>query len=102
MKIAIASENNSPSAEISSKGARALFYLIFGEDGHLSEVLENPYASNATRVGPDVANMLNKIHVTKVIAGRFGPKFKEGLEEADVECIEQTGFADQVVKELFN
>jgi len=49
MKIAIATENNDPSAEISSQGARALFYLIFGVDGHLSEILENPYESNANQ-----------------------------------------------------
>jgi len=100
MKIAIATENNDPSAEISSQGARALFYLIFDEDSHLSEIIENTYASNATQVGPDVANMLNNIHVTKVIAGRFGLKFQESLENNHVECIEQTGFAAQVAKEL--
>ena len=101
MKIAIATEVDNPSAEISSQGARALFYLVFSADGHLSEILENPYTSNATHVGPDVANMLNEIHVTKVIAGRFGPKFKEALEKKHVECIEQTGFAAQVAKEYF-
>ena len=102
MKIAIATENNDPTAEISSQGARALFFLIFGEDGNLSEIIENPYVNNETHVGPDVANFLNKMHVTKVVAGRFGPKFKEGLEKEDVECIEQTGFAAQVAKELFD
>ena len=102
MKIAIATESNDPSVEISSQGARALFYLVFGADGDLSEILENPYAGNATHVGPDVANMLNNIHVTKVIAGRFGPKFKEALKNNHVECIEKTGFAAQAVKELFN
>ena len=100
MKIAIATENDGPSSEISTQGARALFYLVFGEDGCLSEILENPYASNATNVGPDVANMLISMHVTKVIAGRFGEKFKEVLENNNVECIEHTGFAAQVVKEL--
>ncbi len=101
MKIAIATENNDPSAEISSQGARALFYLIF-DNGYLSEILENTYAGNATRVGPDVANMLNNRHVTKVIAGRFGPKFKQSLENDHMECIEQTGFAAQVAKELID
>lgn len=102
MKIAIATENDSPSAEISSQGARALFFLVFSADGQLSEILENSYASNATQVGPDVANMLINMHVTKVIAGRFGPKFKEALEKKQVECIEQTGFAAQAVKECFD
>ena len=102
MKIAIATENDDPSSEISSQGARALFYLVFGADGHLNEILENPYSSNATGVGPDVANMLINMHVTKVIAGRFGPKFKEALENNHVECIEQTGFAAQVAKEFID
>jgi len=100
MKTAVATETDDPSAEISSQGARALFYLIFGADGELSEILENSYASNATDVGPDVANMLINMHVTKVVAGRFGHKFKEALKNNQVECIEQTGFAAQVAKEL--
>lgn len=102
MKIAIATENDSPSAEISSQGARALFFLVFGSDGHLLEIFENPYAGNTTQVGPDMANMLINMHVTKVIAGRFGPKFKETLENNQVECIEKTGFTAQVAKELFD
>jgi predicted Fe-Mo cluster-binding NifX family protein len=102
MKIAIATENDDPSAEISSQGARALFYFIFGANGHLGEILENPYVRNATHVGPDVANMLIKLHVTKVVTGRFGPKFKEALKKNQVECIEQTGFAAQVVKEIID
>lgn len=99
MKIAVATENNDPSAEISSQGARALFYLIFDADGQLIEIFENPYTGNATGVGPDVANMLINIHVTKVIAGRFGPKFKETLVSNHVKCIEHTGFAAQAVIE---
>jgi len=99
MKIAIATEGNKPSTEVSSQGARALFFLVFNEDGHVSEILENTYAKNDRRVGPDVANMLINMHVSKVVAGRFGPKFKEVLEQNDVECIEQTGFAAEVAKE---
>ncbi len=102
MKIAIATENDNPSAEISSQGARALFFLVFTADGHLSEILENSYASDVTQVGPEVVDMLINLHVSKVIAGRFGPKFKEALEKKQVECIEQTGFATQVAKEFFD
>lgn len=102
MKIAIATENNDPTAEISSQGARALFYLIFSADGHLSEILENPYVGNASHVGPDVANILIDMHVTKVITGRFGHKFKEALEKNHVECIEQTGFAAQAAKKFID
>ena len=102
MKIAIASDSNDPAAEISHQGARALFYLIFGDDGHLSEIIENPYVGNEIHVGLDVANMLVKMHVTIVVAGRFGPKFKQGLENSNVQCIEETGFAAQVVKNILD
>ena len=102
MKIAIATENNDPTAVISSQGARALFFLLFDADGKLIEILENPYTSDATRVGPNVANLLIDLHITKVVAGRFGAKFKEELEKKHVECVEQTGPAAQAAKELFD
>ena len=100
MKIAVATEDNEPSSRISTQGARALFFLIFDADGDLNEILENPYADHAARVGPDVAKMLVSFQVTKVVAGRFGPRFKQVLQENHTECIERTGFASQVVKEL--
>ena len=102
MKIAIATESNDSDAEISPRGARALFYFVFGEDGNLSEILENPYAKNDTNVGSDVANMLINMHVTKVIAGRFGPRFEEALKNNHVECVWQMGLAVQAAKEYFN
>jgi hypothetical protein len=37
MKIAIATESNDPSVEISSQGARALFYLVFGAGQNLKK-----------------------------------------------------------------
>ena len=100
MKVAIATENDNPSSEISTQGARALYFLIFNKDGDLSEILENPYVSNESHVGPDAANMLIKLNVTTVIAGRFGPKFKDALERSHVKCIEQTGFAVQVINDI--
>ena len=100
MKIAVATENNEPAAEISTQGARALFFLIFNEDEQMEEILENPYAGNDHHVGPDVANMLSHLHITKVVAGRFGPRFAAALLTHHIECIEQSGHAAQVVKQL--
>jgi len=42
------------------------------------------------------------MYVTKVVTGRFGPKFKQVLENNRVECIEQTGFAAQFAKEIID
>jgi hypothetical protein len=44
--------------------------------------------------------MLHKLHVTKVVAGRFGHKFAAELQALNIECIEQNGFAAQVAKAL--
>jgi predicted Fe-Mo cluster-binding NifX family protein len=100
MKIAIATEYNNPAAEISYQGARALFFQIYDANGRLTEILENPYAGNTGHVGPDVANMLYKLQVTKVVAGHFGPAFAEKLGVFNSECIEQSGFAAQVAKAI--
>lgn len=102
MKIAVATESDEPSSHVSTQGARALYFLLFNEDGNLNEILENPFVNNEKQVGPSVANMLSKMGVNKVIAGRFGPKFKEALVENQIACIENTGVAVLVVKDLIH
>jgi predicted Fe-Mo cluster-binding NifX family protein len=100
VKIAIATEYVNPAAEVSPQGARALFFQIYGANGELIEILENPYAGNTAHVGPDVADMLYKLDVTKVAAGRFGHRFAAQLQAFGIECIVQNGFAAQVAKAL--
>jgi predicted Fe-Mo cluster-binding NifX family protein len=100
MKIAVATESNDSNAKVSAQGARALYFLIFDEEGALNEVISNSHASDEKHVGLSVANMLYQIGVNKVVAGRFGPKFKETLHRNQIECIEQTGSAAQLVKQL--
>jgi predicted Fe-Mo cluster-binding NifX family protein len=102
MKIAIASETTGPTAEISTQGARALNYLLFDESGTEQEILANPYVDIEQGAGPKVAQMLAKIGVTAVIAGRFGPKFKSTLIEKNIECIETNGLVMQAVKEYLD
>jgi predicted Fe-Mo cluster-binding NifX family protein len=99
MKIAIASETTGPAAEISTQGARELNYLLFDELGNEQEILANPYVDIEQGAGPKVAQMLAKIGVTAVIAGRFGPKFKSTLIDKNIECIETNGLVMQAVKE---
>ena len=102
MKIAVATESNEPSSHVSTQGARALYFLLFNEDGNFNEILENPFVNNEKHVGPSVANMLSKIGVNKVIAGRFGPNFKEALVANKIACIENTGVALHVVKDVIH
>jgi predicted Fe-Mo cluster-binding NifX family protein len=99
MKIAVASEMTGPTAEISTQGARALNYLIFDDSGSEQEILTNPYVTIDKGAGPKVAQMLAKIGVTAVIAGRFGPKFMDTLKENNIQCIEKNGSVSNTVKE---
>jgi predicted Fe-Mo cluster-binding NifX family protein len=99
MKIAVASETTGHTAEISTQGARALNYLIFDESGTEQEIHSNPYVDIEKGAGPKAAQLLVKIGVTVVIAGRFGPKFKSTLIEENIECIETNGLVMQAVKE---
>ena len=100
MKIAIATESADVSSEVSTQGARALHYLIFDGNGNLKEIIANPYVGDEKSVGPNVAILLAQMGVNKVIAGRFGSKFKEVLEQNKIECIVNTGFAAQLIKDL--
>ena len=58
MKIAIASTSKGEDGEISQKGGRAPFYLIYDEEGGLQETVKNPVEQGGGGVGPFVAKML--------------------------------------------
>ncbi len=57
MKIAIASEGKNIESEVSQKGGRAPYYLIF-EGKELIETIKNPFVSGSGGAGFSVAYML--------------------------------------------
>ena len=72
IKIAVASEGKDIDSEISLRGGRAPYYLVF-EDKKLKEVVKNPFAVGGGGAGWSVAHMLADKNVELVIAGRAGP-----------------------------
>ena len=90
MKIAIASEGKQKNSEISQKGGRAPYYLIF-EDKKLIETIKNPFASGSGGAGFSVAYMLADKKVNLVIAGKVGGNMKSALKEKGVEFREESG-----------
>jgi len=84
MKIAIASDGKDENSEISSRGARAPFYLIF-EKGKLVETIKNPFAIGGGGAGWSVAHMLADKKVNLVIAGRVGPNMEMALKRKRIE-----------------
>jgi len=90
MKIAIASEGKTQESEISEKGGRAPFYLIF-KDKKLVEAIKNPFATGGGGAGWSVAFMLADKKVDKVIAGRIGPNMITALEQKNMKFQEASG-----------
>jgi len=90
MKIAVASEGKQEDSEISQRGGRAPFYLIF-EDKKLLEIIKNPFASGAGGAGFSVAYMLAEKKVNLVVAGKIGGNMKSALEEKHIEFKEDEG-----------
>ena len=90
MKIAIASEGKTQDSEISSKGGRAPYYLIF-EDKKLIESIKNPFATGGGGAGFSVAYMLADKKVNLVIAGKFGGNMESALKEKGIKFKEESG-----------
>jgi len=97
MKIAIASDGKDENSEISSRGARAPFYLIF-EKGKLVETIKNPFAIGGGGAGWSVAHMLADKKVDLVIAGRVGPNMEMALKEKGLKSKEASGKVKEFVK----
>jgi predicted Fe-Mo cluster-binding NifX family protein len=90
MKIAIASEGKNLDSEISEKGGRAPYYLVF-ENKKLIETIKNPFLFGGG-AGSSVAYMLAEKNVKKVIvAGKIGDKMETALKEKGLGFEEKTG-----------
>ena len=86
-RIAIASEGKAIDSDISPKGGRAPYYLIF-EDKKLIEVLKNPFAVGSGGAGWSVAYMLFDKKVDLVIAGKIGSNMETALKQKKIKSKE--------------
>ena len=98
MKIAVASAGQEKNAAINEQAGRTPFFLIFDDKGNFLEAMDNPARDHSRRAGPRAAQFLAGKDVTLVIAGDFGDKMKQVLDEHYIQYIEKTGTADNVVK----
>lgn len=96
MKIAIASEGKGIDSEISVRGGRASYYLIF-EDKKFIEAIKNPFAVGGGGAGWSVAYMLADKKVDLVIAGRIGPNMEFALKQKKIKFKESSGKASEFI-----
>ena len=99
MKIAIASENKDVNSEISLRGGRAPYYLIF-ENENLVETIKNPFAVGGGGAGFSVAYMLADKNVDLVIIGRAGGNMQFALKEKGIKFEERQGKITEILKEF--
>ena len=98
--IAVAAVDRTGNSEISSRAARAPYYLIFDTHGRLLEVVANPFHSSARRAGPKVAGLLAGKKVTALVAEGFGNKMKTALDEEGISHEEASGIVKEIVQDL--
>ena len=101
MKIAIAANNKNENSEISGRGGRAPYYLIFNEKGELKETISNPFAVGGGGAGFAAAKMLADKSVDVFVAAAVGGNMVGALEERGIKYCEKTGTAEQAAREAF-
>ncbi len=97
MKIAVASTGQEKDAAINEQAGRTPFFLIFDDKGNFLEALDNPARDQSRRAGPSAALFLADKDVTLVIAGDFGDKMKQVLDEHHIQYVAKTGAASSAV-----
>jgi len=98
--IAVAATDKTEKAQVSKEAARPPYYLIFDEHGKLVEVMPNPSCDVFRGAGPKVANFLAEKNVTVVIAGDFGHKMTNALDEEGITYYKGTGMVKKAVQEF--
>ena len=95
-KTAIASEGKEIDSEVSERGGRAPYYLIF-EDNKLIEIIKNPFAKGSGGAGWSVVHMLSEKKVELVIANKLGENMKTALKEKNMEFKTAEGKVEEFI-----
>ncbi|MEA2092814.1 MAG: NifB/NifX family molybdenum-iron cluster-binding protein [Patescibacteria group bacterium] len=100
MKIAIAVNNKDQNSQISERAGRASHYLIFDEKGKALGDISNPFLEERGGAGTATAEMLADKGISVVIAGDFGRKMTDALENRGVRYYKEEGSVEEVLKKV--
>lgn len=100
MKIAIAVANKTQDPQISERAGRASYYLIFDEKGDILEEIPNPFYKERGGAGTNVADMLADKGITIVVAGDFGEKMIDVLDDRGVKHYQEEGSVKEALQKV--
>jgi predicted Fe-Mo cluster-binding NifX family protein len=100
MKIAIASLGKDENSKISDQAGRAPYFLIFDEEGNISQVIENVYAEEMRSAGADATELLVEKNIDMLVAGDIGPRMARILENEGVECKIMSGLVKEAIEKI--
>lgn len=100
VKIAICSKGKDVKDEIDERFGRCQFFQIYdvNDSNKLLEVVENDSYEATSGAGLRAVKVVADRHVEKVIAGNFGPKAEQALDEFNIEPITMKGTVEEALE----
>jgi predicted Fe-Mo cluster-binding NifX family protein len=96
-RIAIASEGKTMDSAASDRAARCKYFLIFGLEGKLVEVIENPNRDVLFDAGLATVDLLVGKDVRLLVANRVGARMLAALKKERIARIEFTGTVEDAL-----
>ena len=87
MKVAVSANAPSLDAQIEPRFGRAPYFVFVDTDTMDAEIIENPFISQMSGVGIQVAQLVAEKGVQAIITGNVGPKAFQGLSAAGIQII---------------
>jgi len=100
VNLAVASDGQEQDANICEQAARAPYFLFFDGHGVFLESVQNPAKDLKGGAGSSASEFLAERGVKTVIAGSFGDKMRQALQEYHIEYLEKKGITSVVVQEM--
>ena len=99
-KLAVAAEGSKANASVSTRAARAPFYLIFDSNGRMIMSLQNTAAEESGGASSKAVKLLEKYGVGTLVAGDFGGKMLDAMKESGIKHVIATGTVVDTIHSL--
>ncbi|MEA3498767.1 MAG: NifB/NifX family molybdenum-iron cluster-binding protein [Campylobacterota bacterium] len=82
--IAVASDGDSLSSNISSKASRCDFYIFLDQNGNIVEILKNTHKDIKGGASSQLVKMLKKKDISRFVASSLGDKLIDSLDSNNI------------------